>query len=61
MDFEKVERILKSQGRRKDWFMTELGTYPMEYHRVKKHYKEVPVSWGVKIPEILCCSINDIK
>ena len=61
MDFKKVEKELKDQGRRKDWLMKQIGSYPMEYSRVKNGTKEIPLSWFVKIPQLLCVPKSKLK
>lgn len=61
MDFKKVRKELKNQGRTKNWLMQNLGTYPMEFYRVENDEKEIPLKWFVKIPELLCVSIEELK
>jgi len=58
MNFNKIEQELKLQGRKKNWLIKELNSYAMEYHRVKNQEKEIPLSWSVKIPQLLNVSID---
>jgi len=61
MNFNKIEQELKLQGRKKNWLIKELNSYAMEYHRVKNNQKELPLSWAIKIPQILHVSIDKLK
>jgi hypothetical protein len=61
MDFKKVRKELKNQGRTKNWLMNQLNSYPMQFHRIEKGYKETPVGWDVKISNLLCVSIDKLK
>ena len=58
MDFKKIEKQLELQGRKKGWLIKNLEYYPMEYYRIEKKRKEIPLSWFVKIPQLLCVELT---
>mgnify|MGYP003628513692 FL=1 len=58
MDFKKIEKQLELQGRKKGWLIKNLESYPMEYYRIEKKRKEIPLSWFVKIPQLLCVELT---
>lgn len=61
MNFDKVFEVLSKQGRKKSWLINQLNSYPMEFHRVVKNDKDIPIEWYNKIPNILGVQKEKLK